>query len=112
MVAMVNVMLLSKYDSIFEGKGCKVQQLSCRITGWDFSRQLEALFPHKKYQSRIYFPIKVPAQNLRLLVALDDKLSSDEIFNSLKSVGDQMQILYCLQERFAKYQRCNKCFHV
>ena len=74
----------SKYDIIFEGKGCKVQQLSCRCTGWDFSRQLEALFPDKKYQSRIYFPIKVQAQGLRLLVALDDKFSSEEIFNSLK----------------------------
>ena len=85
MVAMVTMILLSKYDIIFEGKGCKVQQISCRITGWDFSRQLEALFPDKKCQSRIYFPIKVQAQNSRLLVALDDKLSSDEMFNSLKT---------------------------
>ena len=76
-------MILLKYD-IIEVKGCNVQQLSCRITGWDFSRQLEALLPDKKYQSRIYIPIKVQAQNPRLLVALDDKLSSDEIFNSLK----------------------------
>ena len=45
------------------------------------------MFPHKKYQSRIYFPLKVQAQNLRLLVALDDKLSSNEIFNSLKILG-------------------------
>ena len=85
MLPLFRAVLKSKYDIIFEGKGCKVQQLSYRITGWDFSRQLEALFSDKKCQSRIYIPIKVQAQNLRLLVALDDKLSSDEIFNSLKT---------------------------
>lgn len=28
----------------------------------DFSKQLETLFPDKKYQSRIYFPVKVQIQ--------------------------------------------------
>ena len=42
------------------------------------------MLPDKKYQTRVYCSINVQAQNLLLLVALDDKLSSDEIFIGLK----------------------------